>query len=676
MSFVGVDVGGTFTDAVVYDAATDTIRAEKVPTTPEAPQRGLLNVLERLSTPLGSVERLVHGMTLATNAVLERKGSSVWVITNRGFRDTLEIARTNRPVLYNIKTLKAAPLVPRNQVIEISERRLADGKVLRAMDDSEIAAAIETLRANNAEAVAVCLLHSYIDPVHEFDVAKKILRALPNCFVTCSAEVLPEIREYERFATTALNAYTGPIVSHYLTSLEAVVSARGYTKPVYIMASNGGVSTASRASRLPVNTILSGPSGGVAAARALGEALDIRNLITYDMGGTSTDVCLLNDLIIPVTSEQFIGDFPNRTPQIAISTIGAGGGSLAVVEDGLLLRVGPESAGAVPGPACYSRGGQQATVTDANLLLGRLNPNATLGGAIGLDIEQAGHAIDKLNRELPHLERMELAEGIIRIAVARMVSAIKEISINEVHDPRDFALLPYGGAGPMHATAIAEELEISRIVIPPNPGNFSAYGAILSDVRHDHVRSYLIPLADSNLPEVDRVFEEMEADGRALMHQDQVEAKSITVRRSCGMRYIGQSWELGIEYEPAACTTAQIEKAFGEAHHLRYGHSAQDPIEIVSLRLAVIGETQKPKLLDVPVHGSLSEALTGTRETYLRGAWRKASVYDRAKLPTDAVFEGPALIEEPSASIVVPPGWRVSVGTYSALLLDRMERAQ
>ncbi|MEM9358107.1 MAG: hydantoinase/oxoprolinase family protein, partial [Pseudomonadota bacterium] len=548
MSLIGIDVGGTFTDAVIYDEATNTIRADKVPTTPDAPQRGLLALLERLNVQLSAVERLVHGMTLATNAVLEREGASIWVITNRGFRDTLEIARTNRSVLYNIKTLKAEPLVPRNQIIEISERRLSDGRILRPVDDQEIQHAVDVLLANRVEAVAVCLLHSYMDPANELAIAGLVREAMPSCFVTCSSEVLPEIREYERFATTALNAYTGPIVSGYLTSLESEAGARGYTKPIYIMTSNGGVASARRAAQLPVSTILSGPSGGVAAARALGEAINVRNLITYDMGGTSTDVCLLDNLEIPVTNEQFISEFPNRTPQIAISAIGAGGGSLAFVEDGPLLRVGPESASAVPGPACYGRGGRQATVTDANLLLGRLNPEATLGGAVRLNIDLARQAIDDLNKDIPNLERMELAEGIVRIAIARMVSAIKEISINEVHDPRDFTLLPYGGAGPMHAAFIADELEITRVLIPPNPGNFSALGAILSDVRHDYVRTHLIPLADEKLTEADRLFQDMEEISRAQMSKDQVAADRISVRRTCGLRYVGQSWELEIEF--------------------------------------------------------------------------------------------------------------------------------
>ena len=676
MSLIGIDVGGTFTDAVIYDEATDTIRADKVPTTPDAPQRGLLALLERLNAPLSDVERLVHGMTLATNAVLEREGASVWVITNRGFRDTLEIARTNRPVLYNIKTLKAESLVPRNQIIEISERRLSDGRILRPVDDHEVQQAIETLLTNKVEAVAICLLHSYIDPANELTIANHVRQALPDCFVTCSSEVLPEIREYERFATTALNAYTGPIVSGYLTSLESEVGARGYTKPVYIMTSNGGVASASRAAQLPVSTILSGPSGGVAAARALGEALDVRNLITYDMGGTSTDVCLLDDLAVPVTNEQFISEFPNRTPQIAISAIGAGGGSLAVVEDGPLLRVGPESASAIPGPACYGRGGQQATVTDANLLLGRLNPEATLGGAVQLNIDLARKAVDKLNQEIPRLERMELAEGIVRIAVARMVSAIKEISINEVHDPRDFTLLPYGGAGPMHAAFIADELEIARILIPPNPGNFSAYGAILSDVRHDYVRSHLLPLTDDRLTEADRAFLEMEELGRAQMSEDQVVADRISTRRSCGMRYVGQSWELEIELDPCNAKASEIARAFGEAHLHRYGHSADDPIEIVSLRLAMIGETSKPRFQESLGAHSIVEARTGTRQTFIGGGWLEADVYDRTKLPHDAQFEGPALIEEPGASTVVPPSWRVSAGPLGVLFLNKAEHSE
>ncbi|MEM8973332.1 MAG: hydantoinase/oxoprolinase family protein [Pseudomonadota bacterium] len=676
MSLIGIDVGGTFTDAVIYDEATNVIRADKVPTTPDAPQRGLLALLERLNVQLGDVERLVHGMTLATNAVLEREGASVWVITNRGFRDTLEIARTNRSVLYNIKTLKAEPLVPRNQIIEISERRLSDGRILRPVDDHEIKQAIDILSANKVEAVAVCLLHSYIDPANELAIANLIRQALPNCFVTCSSEVLPEIREYERFATTALNAYTGPIVSGYLTSLESEVSARGYTKPIYIMTSNGGVASASRAAQLPVSTILSGPSGGVAAARALGEAINVRNLITYDMGGTSTDVCLLDELEIPVTNDQFISEFPNRTPQIAISAIGAGGGSLAFVEDGPLLRVGPESASAVPGPACYGRGGQQATVTDANLLLGRLNPEAMLGGAVRLNIDRARTAIDHLNQEIPSLERMELAEGIVRIAIAKMVSAIKEISINEVHDPRDFALLPYGGAGPMHAAFIADELEIARVLVPPNPGNFSALGAILSDVRHDYVRTHLIPLADETLTEADRLFADMEEIGRARMSTDQISADRISVRRSCGMRYVGQSWELEIEFDPSNSSSEEVARAFGEAHHQRYGHSADDPIEIVSLRLSIIGETLKPKLQEPVRDEPVTEAQTGTRQTFIGGRWLSAAVYDRAKLRRDANFEGPALIEEPGASTVVPPGWRVTMGPLGVLFLDKAEPSE
>lgn len=672
MSWIGIDVGGTFTDAVAYDGATGELRAEKAPTTPDAPQEGVLNALERLGTPLDKVERLIHGLTLATNTVLERDGADVWIVTNRGFRDTLEIARTNRPVLFNIKTLKVAPLVPRNRILEISERSLSDGSELRPIDDAELDQVIEVLKKNGAEAVAVCLLHSYANAKNEQAVVEKIQAALPGSFVTGSAEVLPEFREYERFTTAALNAYAGPRTGNYLSSLDEAVGSRGYGKPVYIMTSNGGVFTAGRAARFPVNTILSGPAGGVAAAAALGEAINIRNLITYDMGGTSTDVCLLENLIVPVTNEQFISGYPNRTPQIEINTVGAGGGSLALLDEGTTLRVGPESASAVPGPACYGRGGTEPTVTDANLHLGRLTAGATLGGAVGLDAELARGAIERLNAKLEHLDSMELAEGVIRIAVARMVSAIKEISIGKGHDPRDFSLLAYGGAGPMHATLIAEELEIPQVVVPLNPGNFSAYGAILSDVRNDYVRTRLLPLKDDSVATIDSVFSEMEAEGRQVLETDQVDCHRVAMRRACGMRYAGQSWELVVEIPENAKTADDIAQAFHEAHRRRYGLASDDPIEIVNFRLAVIGEMSKPGMPEWTVAGSLPDAQRETRKVFIYGEWHETPVYDRELLPTDTTFEGPAIVEESSSVTIVPPGWRGSIGRFGVLLLDRI----
>ncbi|MBS3649818.1 hydantoinase/oxoprolinase family protein [Pseudaminobacter sp. 19-2017] len=672
MSWIGIDVGGTFTDAVAYDAVRGELRSEKAPTTPSKPQQGVLDALEKLGIKLSSAERLIHGLTLGTNTVLERKGADVWVVTNSGFRDTLEIARTNRPILYNIKTLKAAPLVPRSRILEVSQRSLRDGSTLREIDMEELASVIETLRKAEARAVAVCLLHSYVNPEPERTIAKAIETALPDCFVTTSADVLPEYREYERYSTAVLNAYTGPRVSRYLSSLDEALDERGYEKPVFIMTSNGGVFTADRASRFPVNTILSGPAGGVAAAVALGEAIGERNLITYDMGGTSTDVCLLKDLQVPVTNEQFISDFPNRTPQIEINTVGAGGGSIAWLDAGPILRVGPQSAGAQPGPASYDRGGTEPTVTDANVVMARIDPNGLLAGSVRMRPDLAEAAIDAVVSRMADLTRHSLAEGIVRIAVARMVSAIKEISIGMGHDPREFALLAYGGAGPLHAVAIAEELEIPKVIVPPNPGNFSAYGAILSDVRHDYVRTHPMAFADENIAEMERIFAEMEAEGAAGLEAEAIEAGKVEMRRFCGMRYVGQSWELSVELPAGPIDLAAYAKAFHTLHEQRYGHSAEnDPLEIVNFRLAVIGLMSKPSLPEWTLGGSFEQAETSRRDVLFDGEFVATPVYDRAKLPVGATFSGPAIVEESGSVTVIPKQWNGSVDRLGVMILTK-----
>lgn len=670
MSWIGIDVGGTFTDAVVFDGASGTLRSEKSPTTPDAPQEGVLAVLERLGVDLSSIERLVHGLTLATNTVLEGKGTEVWVITNRGFRDTLEIARTNRPVLYNIKTLKAPPLARRDRVIEISERMLADGSILRPLDSAELDAAVEALRAGGAKSVAVCLLHSYANPENERRVAEHISRQLPDCFVTYSADVLPEFREYERFSTAVLNGYTGPRVGRYLKSLSGALATRGHQRSVFIMTSNGGIFTADRAARFPVNTILSGPAGGVAASAALGEALGIRNLITYDMGGTSTDVCLLEDLVVPVTNEQFISEYPNRTPQIEINTVGAGGGSIAWLDAGPILRVGPQSAGAKPGPACYGGGGEEPTVTDANLLLGRLRAGATLGGSVQLQAGLAEKVVTDLAQKVGKISTKELGEGIIRIAVARMVSAIKEVSIGKGHDPREFALLAYGGAGPMHAVLIAEEMEIPRVVIPPNPGNFSAYGAILSDVRHDHVRTRRLALDKAALPVMDGIFRELADEARAGLKAEGADLARVTMRRQCGMRYVGQSWELVVDL-PETLDLSEMVAAFNRAHEARYGHASDEAIELVNFRLIAVGETSKPEFPEWTVGGALEDAIDERRDVFMDGRQQRVPVYIRSLLPGGAEFAGPAIVDEEGSVTVLPAGWQCRVTQFGVLIADK-----
>ena len=673
MQWVGVDVGGTFTDAVVFDDDKQAFRYAKAPSTPGDPTGGVLDVLDRLQLDLGKVERFVHGVTIGTNAVLEGKGAVVWMLTTAGFRDVLEIARTNRPVLYNIKSLKAPPLVPRTRTFEVGERLLYDGSVKRPIDVTEVSRIAEAIPAGEANAIAICFLHSYANPAHELAAKRAVEAVKPGWFVCTSAEVLPQFREYERYSTTVLNAYLGPLMATYLDRLQTGLADKGYRRDVYIMTSNGGVSTVDRAKRLPIGTVLSGPAGGVAASMHLGGLLDRPNLITCDMGGTSTDVCLIEGLRVPVTNEQTIGGFANRMPQIEINAVGAGGGSIAWLGAGGILSVGPQSAGAAPGPACYGRGGVEPTVTDANLVLGRLDPGNRLAGRIALDPELAMAAIRRLGENLPGLSAHALAEGIVRIAVARMVSAIKQISISNGFDPRDFTFLAYGGAGPMHAVAIAEELEMQTILVPLGPGNFAAFGSLISDLRRDYAQTFTRQLRETDWAEIDATYRRIEVEARASLVREGVPADRVVTRRAAGMRYLGQSWELSVEVPEAIASLPALEAAFAEVHDRRFGHKSGGNIEIVSFRVAAIGEVGKPRLPDWPIGGTLADALQARRPVFFSGAFVDTPVYQRDRLPRAGRIAGPAVIEESGSTTVLPPGWRASVLQFGDLLLERSE---
>ena len=670
MHWVGVDVGGTFTDAVAFDDETQTLTYAKVPSTPANPTAGVIAALDALQIDLTHVARFVHGITIGTNAILERKGATVWMLVTKGFRDVLEIARTNRPVLYNITTLKPSPIVPRTQAIEIDERLMYDGTVRVPLDLEQVRAAAAKIPAGDATAVAVCFLHSYAHPDHEESAARILREQRPELFICTSASVLSQFREYERFNTTALNAYIGPLMRDYLESLGRALKARGYDKKVFIMTSNGGVSTVERAQRLPISTVLSGPAGGVAASVHLGAHIGVENLITYDMGGTSTDVCLIEGLQIPVTNEQRIGAYANRTPQIEINAVGAGGGSISWLDAGDILNVGPQSAGADPGPACYGHGGDQPTVTDANLVLHRLKPGSRLSGHIGLDQTLAQAAMAVLMQKLK-LDAASLADGIIRIAVARMVTAIKQVSIALGFDPRVFVLCAYGGAGPMHATLIADELEMPQVIVPLGPGNFAAFGSLISDIRQDHALTYTIQLQQSTFDDVELVFLQLEREGRASLMQEGVSAEAIHIRRSVGMRYLGQSWELEVDLPTNVDSLDDINAAFHTVHDRRFGHRSGNATEIVNFRIAAIGTVSKPTLREWSVTGSVAEALTEKRLVYFDNQLMDVPIYERTRLPQDVCVAGPAIIEERGSTTVVPPPWQARIEDFGNLILER-----
>lgn len=675
MHWVGVDVGGTFTDVVVYHERAGTLEVAKAPSSPADPVVGLLHAFHKLKVVLPDTGRVVHGTTIGTNAILERKGARVWMITTRGFRDTLEIGRTNRTVLYDIRAGKPAPLVSRERVIEVDERMACDGTAVRPLLERDIQEAVNRIRAANGEepgAVVVCFLHSYVNPAHERAAAEILHRALPKWFVCTSEEVLPEFREYERFSTTALNAYIGPKLGGYLSRLDTALAEQGYTGQVFITTSSGGIMTSDVAAKFPVQTILSGPAGGVAAAVNLGRLTGHRHLITYDMGGTSTDVCLVEELEPTLTTEQHIAGLPNRTPQIEINSIGAGGGSVAWVDAGGALRVGPRSAGADPGPACYARGGTESTITDANVVLGRVSADVPLAGEVALDAERARRALQGLRGQIPGVvDEPTLAEGIIRIGIARMVGAIKEISIGKGHDPRDFVLVAYGGAGPMHAAFIAEELEMFRVVVPPAPGNFSAFGSLISDLRRDYVRTRLVNTRRGTFAAVAQAFSELEREACRDLVAEGILPERISLIRTLGMRYVGQSWELLVRVPADADSLASLEAAFHRAHERRYGHASDGAAEIVNFRLAAIGGVPKPPPARWPVKGSLAQARRVERSVRFGGEAMRVPVYARDRLPGAVAVVGPAIVEEMGATTVIPPGWSGTVGTWGELTLER-----
>ncbi len=675
MQWLGIDVGGTFTDFVLYDEGTDQLRIGKTSSTPPDYSAGMLAGLDRLGLDLKQIHKLVHGTTIATNTILERSGAVTAVITTRGFRDVLEVGRGDRVLqsnLFNIKAVRPQPLVPRSRRFEVDERTLVDGTILREVRVEEIEAVLQMIRSRGVEAIAVCFLHAYANDTNERIAKETIQKSAPGLFISTSSEVLPEFREYERFSTTVLNVYVAPRVGRYLTSLQAQLAARGYAGEVAIMTSSGGTMSIGTAAQFPGHSILSGPAAGVTGALFVAKAAGYRNLITYDMGGTSTDVCLVKELAVSMITEGKIGPFPNKVPQIEINSVGAGGGSLAWVEAGQFLSVGPQSAGAMPGPACYGRGGTEPTVTDANLLLGRLNPKVALGREIPLDMELARKAIERLARHFPDLSLLTMAEGIIKLAVAKMTGAIKELSVMRGHDPRDFVLVAYGGAGPMHAALIARELGISRILIPAFPGNFSAFGLLVTDVRHDYVRTRLVNTKDLTLEDFQALFAGMRDEARARLYAEGFRDASIRFEAQLDMRYAGQAFELSVPFEERFASMADVDTAFYLVHERRYGHSVKEAVEIVNCRLSAYGIVPKPR--PSPPSGAgktLAEARLEERQVYLDGAFVPTPIYAREGIPPGSRLRGPAIVEELGATTVVTPEFTGWVDAWGNLILER-----
>ncbi len=646
--WLGIDTGGTFTDFFLVDG--ETVRVHKVLSTPEAPERAIVQGIGELGLPLAGLQ-IVHGSTVATNAVLEGKGVRTVYVTNRGLADVLTIGRQARRELYELQPEPRTPPVPASLCLEVDARLAADGEEVRPLLEADIEALVRRIRELAPRAVAINLLFSFLDDAHE----RRIAAALPDSlFVSRSSAVLPEYREYERGITTWLNASVGPLVQGYLDRLEDAVSPAGLT----VMQSDGGTLAARRAGRHAVHMLLSGPAGGLTGARHVAGLSGHTRLMTFDMGGTSSDVALI-DGDIELTSEGRIAGYPVGVPMVDMHTIGAGGGSIASIDAGGLLQVGPESAGADPGPACYGRGGTRPTVTDANLILGRLQPDAFLGGRMRLDAEAARQAVATLGRQLGK-DPLDTARGIVRVANEHMVQALRVISIQRGHDPRDFTLVPFGGAGGLHACELAEALGMRTIIVPVHGGVLSALGMLAARRTRRLSHALIGPLAETGVEEIMGTLEHLREQGIAELVAEGIDADTIEVTPAVDLRYQGQSSTLTVPW----CDAPQAESDFHARHRQRYGHALDAPVELVNVRLLLAGPPPRLSLRPRP-----SMRAQAPRVVRLPGVEAPVPMYRRECLAVGQAIEGPALVTETVATTWIAQGWRAMTDKTGNLVM-------
>ena len=683
---LGIDVGGTFTDLALIDDAGRTIHYTKTLTTPAHLEDGVLagieKILQQADGTFPNVDYIVHGTTIGTNALIERKGARVALITTRGFRDVLEIARIERPDagLYDMTVDLPEPLVPRYRRLEVDERIGADGSVVRPLAEASARAAAAQLPDLGVEAVAVSLLFSFRNPAHECRVREILMEALPGVPVSLSCEIAPEFREFERTSTTVINAYLSPVAGRYLGALVCELERRYGHVDLRIMQASGGTMTAEAARSRAVHLVNSGPAGGALATATFGRLAGLDKVIGVDMGGTSFDVNLIQDGRPQTKTEGEFEGFPVKVPMIDVEGIGAGGGSLAWVDAGGGLNVGPRSAGAEPGPACYGLGGDHATVTDANLVLGRLNPDYFLGGAMRLHSDPARAAVERDVARPLRLSLEEAAAGIVRVVNANMVRGIGASSTQKGLDPREFSLLAFGGAGPLHAAELAGELGMPRVVIPPYCSVFSALGAVSSDARHDYVRTVAVGQALAEPKALEKVFTEMEAEGLDTLAREDFPRSRSLLLRFADLRYEGQSYELTVPVaHRGALTASGLERLLADFRRMHrqvfaYG-DAHEPVEFVSLRVAAIGRVAEVRFPRLSSRRGAART-KGRRRVYFPGrGFLETRLYDREDLHAGQTFTGPSLVEERTSTTVLPPGWRGRVDGYGNLILEAGRRS-
>ncbi len=673
---LGIDVGGTFTDFVLASTDGGEFAFHKEPSVPADPSRaveaGTRTLIEQLAIAPGDIELVVHGTTLALNAIIRQRGAKVALVVSRGNRDVMEIARSRMPNSYDFTAPRETPLIPRESVYEVSARGLSDGSVLTPMDAGEVAAVAERIAADGHDAVAVMLLNSYRDGTLEREVAATLAAGLGDMPVVASADIWPEMREYERALVTALNAYVHPLMAAYFDRLSERLAKLGLTAPLYITANNGGTVSLETARARPVDTILSGPASGVlAATRVAGHS----DLITFDMGGTSTDISVSRGGELAFTHATMIGDYPLMLPVVSVSAIGSGGGSVVWCDPQGLLKVGPDSAGADPGPVAYGRGGTRPTMTDCYLTLGILDPASFNDGKMRLDAEAAAAALGTVAGEMALDGPVAAAEAAMRVATAKMATELRKLMAEKGLDPRGFVLVAYGGAGPTHAGFLAEEARLDAVLVPRLPGTFCALGAILADVRRDYVRParQMIDRAGKGFERIRALLTDAEAEARAWVAREGAIIGAHELRLTCDMRYPAQAFELAIAVPDADVATldpATLVDLFNDEHERLYGfREAASDVEITNLRLAVVG-----KVSPIALAGADRTAPPepkGARRVYLAGAWHEVPVYARAALGEGAAITGPALVEQPDSTVTVLPGWAGRVDPRGNLILRR-----
>ena len=675
---VSADIGGTFTDIVFYDTETGEYLEGKTLTTPENLSNAIINGIDERIQDYRDIEFFVHGTTSGLNAFLERRGAKVALLTTKGFRDVYEIARGNRPQMYNFRYQKAKPLLERQDVFEIEERIMAGGQELIPVSETSVAAAAEQIKAGDYTSVAVCFINAYDNPAHELAAEQLLQQFLPDHSISLSHRVAREWREYERTSTTVINAYIAPIVQHYLNSLEQRMADKNYQKNVHIMQSGGGVITAEIAKETPIQTLLSGPVGGAVGNQAISQLLGYKNLIGVDMGGTSYDVSMIVDGRPDVSTEVNLEGFPIMVPMVNIYTIGAGGGSVAWLEAGG-LRVGPRSAGSVPGPACYGRGGKQPTITDANAVLGHIDPDGFLGGRMTLDKEAAIEAVRTIAEPLG-MSVNETAEGICKIADAKMADAIRQLTIRKGIDPREFVLVAFGGAGPMHACSTAEELDIETVLMPEMPGIFSAWGMLQSDIRQDLSRTMQCTVSTADLAEMKAKFTKMMGEAMALLAKQHITREQAEFVRSADMRYQGQEYTVRVNFVDEEVNQESIRRltdAFHQLHQQIYGHSnPAGEVEIVTLRLVGLGRLGKIQKKKSALTSTASPEPVKNLKAIFYGKEYDAGIYQRGDLISGQSFTGPAIIEEFTTTSVIPPNWRVTIDPYRNMVVNRISKRE